>query len=332
MLLSPASILTPPILEATALSRHYTMKKRFFQKETVIKAVDQVSFKLYSGQILAVVGESGSGKSTLARLLLQMEKPTEGAFFFKNTDVTHLTGSEQMSFRKKVRMIFQNPYGSLNPRWRIFDILEEPLKLSTMLSAGERQDKIYAVLKKVGLSSDLVLRYPHMFSGGQRQRVAIARALILNPEIIIADEPTSALDVSIQAQILNLLLDLQQEFGVAYLFISHALGVVRYMADSLLVMYFGKAAEYGDAAIIFNHPRHPYTKGLLESTPVLHTKTTPRIFPKILRGELPSPFHPPSGCVFHTRCPLVIPICKTQEPVLRSMSGCWVACHRAEEM
>lgn len=313
MLLPSTSILKePPILEATLLCRYYSM----------IRAVDHVSFKLYPGQILAVVGESGSGKSTLARLLLQMEKPTAGTLFFKNTDVAHFTPSEQTTFRKKVRMIFQNPYGSLNPRWRIFDILEEPLKLSTTFDAQERQDKVYAVLKKVGLSSDLALRYPHMFSGGQRQRIAIARALILEPEIIVADEPTSALDVSIQAQILNLLLDLQQEFGVAYLFISHALGVVRYMADSLLVMYFGKVAEYGDAAAIFNHPRHPYTKGLLESTQFL----------KILKGELPSPFHPPSGCVFHTRCPLVIPMCKTQEPSLRAMRGGWVACHRAEEM
>lgn len=321
-----------PILEACSLSRYYDVKRGFWEKEAQVKAVDQISFKLYPGQTLAVVGESGSGKSTLARLLLQMEKPTEGDLFFKETNVLNLTPSEQTAFRRKVRMIFQNPYGSLNPRWRIVDTLEEPLKLSTSLSVSERRDRIYTILKKVGLGSEVVARYPHMFSGGQRQRIAIARALILDPEVIVADEPTSALDVSIQAQILNLLLDLQQEFGVAYLFISHALSVVRYMADTLLVIYFGRVAEYGSAQAIFSHPRHPYTKGLLESTPELKVKTCVQKFPKVLKGELPSPFNPPLGCVFHTRCPLAISICKEVDPMLREFKGRIVSCHRAEEV
>lgn len=323
--------LSSSVLEACALGKFYHVKRGFFHKPALVKAAENISFKLYSGKTLAVVGESGSGKSTLARLIVQSEAPSSGSLFFKGQNVVSMDERERLGIKSKVRMIFQNPYGSLNPRWRIFDTLNEPLKLNTNLSSNERKDKIYALLKKVGLSEEVACRYPHMFSGGQRQRVAIARALVLDPEIIVADEPTSALDVSIQAQILNLMLDLQQEFGVAYLFISHALGVVRYMADDLLVMYFGRVAEYGASSQVFSKPIHPYTRGLLESTPILKTKGSITSVPTVLKGELPSPLNPPTGCAFHTRCPMAISICKENEPQLREVAGRWVACHRAED-
>ncbi len=292
--------------------------------EAKVKALNSVGFSLDEKETLAIVGESGSGKSTLARLLVKAEQPSSGQLFFKGEDVSFLKGEKRRALQRHVRMIFQNPYSSLNPRWRVIDTLEEPLKLHSALSKTARRKKVYDILELVGLRPEQALRYPHMFSGGQRQRVAIARALILDPEIIVADEAVSALDVSIQAQILNLMQDLQNELSLAYVFISHDLGVVRFIADRLMVMYFGYAVEYGDANRIFTAPKHPYTRFLLSSTPQLRKKQEDR---QVLTGELPSPLNPPSGCPFHSRCPFASEKCRHEMPTIKQHEDREVACH-----
>lgn len=312
------------LLTGKDLSRFYQVSRGFMKPEAEVKALNSVSFHVDEKETLAIVGESGSGKSTLARLLVKAEQPTEGQLLYKGEDVSQLKGDKRRELQRHVRMIFQNPYSSLNPRWRVIDTLEEPLKLHSKLSKKERQQKVHEILDLVGLRPEQALRYPHMFSGGQRQRVAIARALILDPDIIVADEAVSALDVSIQAQILNLMQDLQKELNLAYVFISHDLGVVRFIADRLMVMYFGYAVEYGDASIIFERPKHPYTQFLLSSTPQLHKKEISR---QVLTGELPSPLNPPSGCPFHGRCPSASDVCRQQMPVMNSHEGRKIACH-----
>lgn len=318
-----------PVVSAKDLRQVYKISKGFLHQPDHLQAVGGVSFTVNAGKTLAVVGESGCGKSTLARMVSLIETPTAGELLLNGTDVIHAPTSQRPALRRAVQLVFQNPYGSLNPRKKIGAILEAPLEINTALSAAERANQARAMLALVGLRPEHYDRYPHMFSGGQRQRIAIARALMLKPSLIVADEPVSALDVSIQAQVLNLLADLQQELGLAYLFISHDLGVVRHIAHDVLVMYLGHAVEQGEKKTIFSRPLHPYTQALLASTPgiVGSGEARKRI---VLKGELPSPLNPPSGCVFSTRCPNVTPRCHTERPVLRDLAGRQVACHEAE--
>jgi dipeptide transport system ATP-binding protein len=309
------------VLEARALKRFYEVGGGPFSKPSVVKALDGASFTLEAGKTLAVVGESGCGKSTLARVVTMIEKPTEGELLIDGEPA--LGNSKKM--RQTIQIVFQNPYGSLNPRQKIGAILEEPLKLNTDLGARERRLKGQATMERVGLRPEHYERYPHMFSGGQRQRIAIARALMLEPRIIVLDEPVSALDLSIQAQVLNILNDLQQELGLAYLFISHDLSVVKHIADEVMVMYLGKVVEAGDAKTIFAKPSHPYTAALLSATPVADPgRKKNRI---MLTGELPSPLNPPPGCTFHPRCQYAKDHCKQVGPVLEGDGNRQVSCH-----
>ncbi len=293
-----------------------------------MKAVDGASFALRRGRTLAVVGESGSGKSTLARLVTMIEEPTSGSLNILGKEIAGASRETRKALRRSVQIVFQNPYGSLNPRQKIGAALEEPLLVNTALSRPERREKAEAMMAAVGLLPEHFHRYPHMFSGGQRQRIAIARALMLDPAILVLDEPVSALDVSIQAQILNLLTDLQDTLDLAYLFISHDLSIVRHLADEVMVMYLGRPVEQGPGATIFEDPQHPYTRALLSATPVADpTRRKERI---VLRGELPSPLDPPPGCTFNPRCPLVFGRCIVEEPRLRRVAGRDVACHACE--
>ncbi len=320
-----------PVIDARDLQRVYEIRRGMFRAPDHLQAVGGVSFTVHAGKTLAVVGESGCGKSTLARMASLIESPTAGSLHLNGVDAVQANGEQRQTLRKAVQMVFQNPYGSLNPRKKIGQILEAPLAINTPLSAPERAEQARAMLARVGLRPEHYDRYPHMFSGGQRQRIAIARALMLNPSLVVADEPVSALDVSIQAQVLNLLADLQQEFGLAYLFISHDLGVVRHIAHDVLVMYLGHAVEQGTKKAIFTQPLHPYTQALLASTPGItgHGVTRERI---VLKGELPSPLNPPRGCVFSTRCPHATDRCHSERPVLRPLFGHMVACHEAEQL
>ncbi len=257
------------LFEIKNLKKHYEVKKGLFTKPTIIKAVNDISFNVEKGEVHSIVGESGCGKSTTAKLLMTIEEPTEGEIFFEGKDITKFSSEELKEYRKKVQIIFQDPYSSLNPRWKVGKIIAEPLKLNTNLSAKEIKKEVLSIMKKVGLQEDWYERYPHQFSGGQRQRIGIARALILKPEVIICDEPVSALDVSIQAQVLNLLLDLQKEFNLTYIFISHDLGVVEHISDRITVMYFGDIVESNDVEGLFANPQHEYTKTLLNAIPVI---------------------------------------------------------------
>ncbi|MBW3096557.1 dipeptide ABC transporter ATP-binding protein [Pseudohoeflea coraliihabitans] len=311
------------LLEATDLCRHYEVRKGVFGRPDIVKALNGVSFSLEPGRTLAVVGESGCGKSTLARLVTMIEEPTDGQLLIDG----RAADPADRALRQTVQIVFQNPYGSLNPRQKIGAILEEPLKVNSSTSARQRREKAKAMMERVGLRPEHYDRFPHMFSGGQRQRIAIARALMLNPKILVLDEPVSALDLSIQAQVLNLLIDLQQEFGLAYLFISHDLSVVKHIADEVMVMYLGLAVEKGDAATVFADPRHPYTQALLSATPVADpSRKQQRVR---LEGELPSPLAIPSGCAFHPRCPIAVPNCAVDVPHLRDVAGRLVSCHLA---
>jgi dipeptide transport system ATP-binding protein len=328
---NPPSPADQPVVVASQLRRVYPISKGLFRKPDLLQAVSGVSFTVHAGKTLAVVGESGCGKSTLARMVTLIESPSEGSLKLGGVDVITATPQQRHALRQTVQLVFQNPYGSLNPRKRIGQILEAPLEINTQLNATERAEKARAMLALVGLRPEHYDRYPHMFSGGQRQRIAIARALMLNPSLVVADEPVSALDVSIQAQVLNLLADLQRDLGLAYLFISHDLGVVRHIAHDVLVMYLGHTVEQGDKNAIFNRPLHPYTQALLGSTPGLAGSgpTRNRI---VLTGELPSPLNPPSGCVFSTRCPHATAQCRQQRPVLQELLGRAVACFEAERL
>lgn len=312
------------VIHATDLTRTYEVKRGIFGKPALVRALNGVSFDLSPGKTLAVVGESGCGKSTLARLVTMIEEPSSGTLTIDGKPAS-LTDK---SLRRTVQIVFQNPYGSLNPRQKIGDILEEPLKVNTSDDAATRHQKARALMQRVGLRPEHYDRYPHMFSGGQRQRIAIARALMLNPKILVLDEPVSALDLSIQAQVLNLLIDLQQEFGLAYLFISHDLSVVKHIADEVMVMYLGRPVESGFAETVFSDPKHPYTRALLSATPVANPAT--RQERVRLEGELPSPLDIPSGCAFHPRCPIAIPECAEAIPSERRVAGRQVACIRAE--
>ncbi|MFY7778135.1 MAG: dipeptide ABC transporter ATP-binding protein [Elstera sp.] len=315
------------LMKAVDLRRHYGVSRGLFQPSAMVKAVDGVSFTLNAGQTLAIVGESGCGKSTLARLLALFEEPTEGELFIDGKPVTQADAATRKRLRQSVQMVFQNPYGSLNPRHTIGRALEEPLAINRPeMSASDRRAAAEAMMAKVGLRPEFYGRYPHMFSGGQRQRIAIARALMLNPRIVVADEPVSALDVSIQAQVLNLLMDLQDEFDLAYVFISHDLGVVRHIASDVMVMYLGRPVEYGPVEQIFEDPRHPYTRALLSSRPRLRAIGEPPESRPRLSGELPSPLNPPSGCAFHKRCPLAEASCSQTRPEPILVGNRMVAC------
>jgi len=322
------------VLEARDLAKHYPVSQGLFKPKALARALDGVSFTLQAGRTLAVVGESGCGKSTLARALTMIEPPTRGNLLLDGADVTNADAAERKRLRQRVQMVFQNPYASLNPRKKIGQVLEEPLAINTTLSAFERNERSRAMMARVGLRPEHHARYPHMFSGGQRQRIAIARALMLHPRIVVADEPVSALDVSIQAQVLNLLMDLQDETRVAYVFISHNLAVVELIADEVLVMYLGKVVERASKRELFAMPRHPYTRALLASTPRIDKAA--RQTRQVLSGELPSPLNPPPGCAFHKRCPHAVERCKVEVPLLRQPTDGKtigvVACHLAEQI
>ena len=316
------------VLQAKGLTRDYAVKRGVFTKQAIVHALADVSFDLESGKTLAVVGESGSGKSTLARLITMIETPTAGALTINGIDLSTASAADRKALRREVQIVFQNPYGSLNPRQTIGDALEEPLIVNTSMSHADRQKAVADMMKRVGLRPEFADRYPHMFSGGQRQRIAIARALMLRPKILVLDVPESALDVSIRAQVLNLLAELQQEFGLAYLFISHDLSVVRHIADRVMVIYLGHAVEVASRDVLFANPQHPYTRALLSATPVAdpHHKKE-RI---VLQGEMPSPFNPPSGCAFHPRCPIAMPECSERAPELEDKQSRLVACFAAK--
>ncbi len=313
------------VVSATGLTRYYSVGRGVFARPATLKALDGASFTLERGKTLAVVGESGCGKSTLARLVTMIEAPTSGSLVIAGQDIVGASTAALKALRPKVQIVFQNPYGSLNPRQKIGHALEEPLLVNTRLSAGERSEKARAMMASVGLRPEHFDRYPHMFSGGQRQRIAIARALMLDPDVLVLDEPVSALDVSIQAQVLNLLAELQERHNLAYLFISHDLSVVRHIADDVMVMYLGRAVEQGPRDSIFRNPQHPYTKALLSATPQPDpTRKRDRI---VLSGEMPSPINPPTGCTFHPRCPSCFAPCPAINPALLEHEGSLVACH-----
>ncbi|MFO1056359.1 MAG: dipeptide ABC transporter ATP-binding protein [Dongiaceae bacterium] len=325
----PAAAATP-LLVARSLARDYEVRRGLFRGAATLHAVADASFELAAGRTLAVVGESGCGKSTLARMVTMIELPTAGTLRIGDTEVVGASPPALKALRPLVQMVFQNPYGSLNPRKTVGTILEEPLRINSDLGAGPRREAARAMLAKVGLRPEHYARYPHMFSGGQRQRIAIARALMLQPRIVVADEPVSALDVSIRAQVLNLMMDLQAELGLAYLFISHDLGVVRHIADEIMVMYLGRIVERGPRDTVFAHPRHPYTRALLASTPAVDPAA--RRVRVAVKGELPSPLAPPPGCAFHRRCPFATEECARVRPELRAVDGRLAACHHAERV
>lgn len=317
-----------PVLEARELTRHYPVSAGWLRPPQTLRALDGVSFSLTAGQTLAVVGESGCGKSTLARSLTLIEPPSAGSLSIAGVDVAEATRAQHRQLRREVQMVFQNPYASLNPRQKIADQLAEPLLINTDLSRSERREQVQAMMQQVGLHAEQAQRYPHMFSGGQRQRIAIARAMMLKPKILVADEPTSALDVSIQAQVLNLFMDLQERFDTAYVFISHNLSVVRHIADQVLVMYLGRMVEMGPAEALYARPLHPYTRALLAATPVLGAARQVHV---PLHGEPPNPLAPPSGCAFHPRCPHANERCRTEVPQPRLLDARQVACHHADQ-
>jgi len=318
------------LIEAVDLARHYRVRRGLIAGWATLKALDGVSFAIGAGRTLAVVGESGCGKSTLARQVTLIERPSAGRLLIDGHDAARARRAEIKALRRRVQIVFQDPFGSLNPRKKVGTIIEEPLAINTRLPRRERAARARAMMARVGLRPEHYGRYPHMFSGGQRQRIAVARALMLNPAMVVADEPVSALDVSIQAQVLNLLAELQREFGLAYLFISHDLSVVRYIAHDVMVMYLGRAVEQGPAEAIFAAPHHPYTRALLASTPHVDPRRRERRIP--VTGELPSPLDPPPGCAFNTRCPFAVARCRVERPELRALAGRRVACHLAEQV
>ncbi|MDX6748911.1 dipeptide ABC transporter ATP-binding protein [Geminicoccaceae bacterium 1502E] len=317
-----------PVLRAEGLVRSYKVSRGMLRPPVELQALRGVSFGLDTGHTLAVVGESGCGKSTLARLVTMIEPPTAGRLLIDGHDPAEGPATRRR-LREAVQIVFQDPYGSLNPRQKVASILGEPLLINRRMGAAERLEAVAAMMAQVGLRPEQAQRYPHMFSGGQRQRVAVARALMLNPRIVVLDEPVSALDLSIQAQILNLLVELQDRYRLAYLFISHNLSVVRHFAEAVLVMYLGRVVEHGGREAIFASPQHPYTRALLSASPTADPARRGRRIKLV--GELPSPLHPPPGCPFNPRCPLANERCRIETPPLQQLNGRLVACHAVEE-
>ena len=315
-----------PLLSLVNVYKHFPVRKTFFSSETVhVHAIDGVSLDVPAGRTVGLVGESGCGKTTLGRVGIRLLDPTSGAVRFGGRDITSLAGEELRGIRREMQIIFQDPYSSLNPRMRVRDIVGEGWRVHGLARGGDLRDKAERLLQRVGLAADAGDKYPHEFSGGQRQRIGIARAIALSPKLVVADEPVSALDVSVQAQILNLLKDIQEEFGIAYLFVSHDLRVIRHVSDAVAVMYLGKVVESGPAADLFREPLHPYTRSLLSAVPMLGGVKRERI---VLRGEIPSPVAPPPGCRFHTRCFMAQKVCEELCPLLREVGPRRLAaCH-----
>lgn len=312
------------ILRVNNVSRIYETSGGGFGRKNRVSALDGVSFNLVQGETLGIVGESGCGKSTLGRIISRLDTPTSGEIIYKGNDIAKKSLAAMRPLRKEIQFIFQDPYASLNPRRQIGAIIEEPMRIHGV-SKDERRARAHELLEKVGLDKNSYEKYPHEFSGGQRQRVVIARALTLKPELIIADEPVSALDVSIQAQVLNLFKELQDEMKLTYIFVAHDLGVVRHISDRIAVMYLGKIVELGSVEEIYNNPQHPYTKALLSANPRIDQSA--QSTRQILTGDIPSPLNRPTGCSFHTRCPIAVPECSTREPELRRIGAVDVACN-----
>ncbi len=320
--------MSQPLLEVKGLKKHFPVNSGFWGREKVVRAVDGVHLTVYPGETLSIVGESGCGKSTTGRCILRLIEPTEGEILFQGRDIRALNAAELRAARRDMQLVFQDPFASLNPRKTVGQILQDPLIVHGIGTPAERRKRVEEMIEIVGLNRQHLDRFPHEFSGGQRQRIGIARALILRPKLVVADEPVSALDVSIQAQILNLLKDLQREFQLTYLFISHDLSVVRHISDRVAVMYLGKVVEVADKTALYERPTHPYTQALLSAVPVPDpTREVNRI---ILEGDLPSPANPPSGCQFHPRCRHCMEVCRTTVPPLKEAEpGHLVACHLA---
>ena len=321
-----------PLLEVQDLVMHFPVGGGMFSKPAgAVKAVDGVSFSVHKGETLGLVGESGCGKTTTGRCILQLERATSGRIVFEGIDLMTLDAAALRAVRRRIQVIFQDPYSSLNPRMTVEQIVAEPLKVHGLVAdKGERELRVRELLGQVGLLPQHGRRYPHQLSGGQRQRVGIARALAMQPSLIVCDEPVSALDVSIQAQIINLLEELQAELGLTYLFIAHDLSVVRHISDRVAVMYLGKLVELADRNALYEDPLHPYTRALLSAVPIPDPKIEAKRERTVLRGEVPSPLNPPSGCVFHSRCPIAVDRCSAEIPPLREIRpGHWAACHLA---
>lgn len=319
------------ILRVEGLKMYFPITSGVIIQHTVgnIKAVDGLNFSIKRGETLGLVGESGCGKSTTGRAILQLYRPTAGHVWFEDVDLTAMKGEDLRKQRRRMQMIFQDPYASLNPRMTVGAIVSEPLEVHSMANGDERRERVMELLKIVGLNPYFINRYPHEFSGGQRQRIGIARALAVNPEFIVCDEPISALDVSIQAQVINLLEDLQAQFGLTYLFIAHDLSVVRHISDRIAVMYLGKVVELTDRTELYHNPLHPYSQALLSAVPIPDPVIEGKRRRIILEGDVPSPANPPKGCNFSTRCPRVMPVCKNEEPTFRDVGGdhfvaCWL--------
>lgn len=317
-----------PLLEVTGLTKHYPIAQSWLNKNSgQVRAVDGVDFTIMSGETFGIVGESGCGKSTLGLMVSRLLEPTAGEIRFQGQDLLKQKGEELRKARRHLQLVFQDPYSSLNPRMNVSDIIAEPMQIHGLYKGPELEREVHRLLDDVGLAASHAGRFPHEFSGGQRQRIGIARALALNPKLIVCDEPISALDVSIQAQILNLLKDLQEEYKLTYMFISHGLPSVRYISDRIAVMYLGKIVELAPKAVLFNATKHPYTEALLAAVPI-PDPTLRKLERKMLEGELPNPASPPQGCAFHTRCPYATEVCRNKTPNLEEISpGHWVACH-----
>ncbi|WP_339227141.1 dipeptide ABC transporter ATP-binding protein [Oceanobacillus sp. FSL K6-2867] len=318
------------LLEVKGLKKYFEVKSGFLKRsKNDLKAVNDISFFVEAGETLGIVGESGCGKSTIGNMIVQLLKPTAGEIYFEGEDITKLKGEALRKKRSDIQIIFQDPYSSLNPRMRVFDLIAEPLRTHESLTKKELENRVLELMETVGLKRTYANRFPHEFSGGQRQRIGIARAIGLNPKLIVCDEPVSALDVSIQSQILNLLVKLQKEFQITYLFIAHGLPVVKHISDRIAVMYLGKIVELTTKEQLFIKPMHPYTEGLLSAIPVLDpTQRDLKEHRVLIKGDIPNPVHPPSGCVFHPRCPYARELCTQMEPIFEEKeSGHFAACH-----